>query len=109
MLSTFYQKYGLRLLLLTAALFPAAHFYAEGIPSNNDIEAWLPEKSEVRRTYEEFKTRFGAEEVILIALDANLGDDLIESVAGRIERRPGVRRCWSPQRMREVMRELNVQ
>ena len=108
MLSTFYKKYGLRMLLLAAAFFPIVHFYADTIPSNNDIEAWLPEHSEVRQTYEEFKTRFGAEEVILIGLDRDLGDELIESVAGRIERRPGVRHCWSPQRMRTVMRELSV-
>ena len=108
MLSTFYKKYGLRLLLLSLAAFPVFHFYAEAIPSNNDIEAWLPENSEVRQTYEEFKTRFGAEEVILIGLDAKLGDALIESIAGRVERQPGVRHCWTPQRMREVMRELSV-
>lgn len=108
MLSTIYHKYGLRLLLLTLAAFPVLHFYAETIPSNNDIEAWLPEKSGVRVTYEEFKARFGAEEVILIGLDSDLGDELIESVAGRIERQPGVRRCWSPHRMREVMHDLNV-
>ncbi len=108
MLSTFYKKYGLRLLLLSLAAFPVFHFYAEAIPSNNDIEAWLPENSEVRQTYEEFKTRFGAEEVILIGLDAKLGDELIESIAGRVERQPGVRHCWTPQRMREVMRELSV-
>lgn len=108
MLSTFYKKYGLRILLLTLALFPVLNFYADGIRSNNDIEAWLPENSEVRKTYEEFKTRFGAEEVILIGLDANLGNELIESIAGRVERQPGVRRCWTPLRMREVMRELSV-
>ncbi|MBC7817898.1 MAG: MMPL family transporter [Planctomycetaceae bacterium] len=108
MLSTFYKKYGLRLLLLSLAALPVFHFYAEAIPSNNDIEAWLPEKSEVRQTYEEFKIRFGAEEVILIGLDANLGDELIESVAGRVERLSGVRHCWTPQRMREVMHELSV-
>jgi len=108
MLSTFYKKYGLRILLLSLAALPILHFYAEAIPSNNDIEAWLPENSEVRQTYEEFKIRFGAEEVILIGLDASLGEELIESIAGRVERRPGVRRCWTPQRMREVMRELSV-
>lgn len=108
MLSTFYKKHGSRLLLLAAAIFPFIHFYAETIPSNNDIEAWLPEHSTVRVTYEEFKTRFGAEEVILISLDRALGNELIESVAGRIERSPGIRRCWSPQRMGEVMRDLNV-
>ncbi len=108
MLSTFYKKYGLRLLLLSLAALPIFHFYAEAIPSNNDIEAWLPENSEVRQTYEEFKTRFGAEEVILIGLDASLGDTLIEGIAGRVERQPGVRHCWTPQRMRDVMRELSV-
>ncbi len=108
MFSTFYKKYSRHLLLLTLALFPILNFYADGIRSNNDIEAWLPENSEIRKTYEEFKTRFGAEEVILIGLDANLGDELTESIAGRLERQPGVRRCWTPRRMRDVMRELSV-
>ena len=53
-------------------------------------------------------SRFGAEEVILIGLDQSLGDDLIESVCGRIGRLSGVRRCWSPKRMRDVMRDLSV-
>ncbi len=108
MLSSFYKKYSSRLLLLTLAVFPLLHYHAETIPSNNNIEAWLPEKSEVRHQYDEFKLRFGAEEVILVALDRSLGDDLIESIAGRIERSPGIRHCWTPQRMGDVMRELSV-
>lgn len=108
MLSSFYRKYGSRLLLLALAVFPILHYHAETIPSNNNIEAWLPEKSEVRRQYDEFKLRFGAEEVILVGLDRSLGDDLIESIAGRIERSPGVRQCWTPQRMRSVMQDLTV-
>ncbi len=108
MLSSFYKKYSSRLLLLALAVFPLLHYHAETIPSNNNIEAWLPEKSEVRREYDEFKLRFGAEEVILVGLDRSLGDDLIESIAGRIERSPGVRHCWTPQRMRDVMHELTV-
>ena len=39
MLSTFYKKYGRHLLLLTLALFPVLNFYADGIRTNNDIEA----------------------------------------------------------------------
>lgn len=108
MLSSFYKKYSSQLLLLALAVFPLLHYHAETIPSNNNIEAWLPEKSEVRRQYDEFKLRFGAEEVILVGLDRSLGDDLIESIAGRIERSPGVRHCWTPQRMRDVMHELTV-
>jgi len=108
MLSSFYKKYSSHLLLLALVVFPLLHYHAETIPSNNNIEAWLPEKSEVRRQYDEFKLRFGAEEVILVGLDRSLGDDLIESIAGRIERSPGVRHCWTPQRMRDVMQELTV-
>jgi predicted RND superfamily exporter protein len=108
MLSSFYKKYGSRLLLLALAVFPLLHYHAETIPSNNNIEAWLPENSEVRREYDDFKLRFGAEEVILVGLDQSLGDDLIESIAGRIERSPGIRHCWTPQRMRSMMRALTV-
>lgn len=105
MFSRFYERFGFRVLLLAALVFPFFYYHGETISSNNDIEAWLPENSEVRLEYEEFKTRFGAEEVILIGLDRALGTDLIESVCGRIERLPEIRHCWSPSRLNEVMRE----
>lgn len=108
MLSNFYHKQAWRILLFSALAFPFFYYHAETIPSNNDIEAWLPERSDVRLQYEEFKNRFGAEEVILIGLDASLGDELIESVCGRIDRLPGVRHSWTPKRLTEVMRDHNV-
>ncbi|MCX7422402.1 MAG: MMPL family transporter [Planctomycetia bacterium] len=108
MLSRFYQRFGLRVLLLAALTFPFFYYHGETISSNNDIEAWLPENSDVRVEYEEFKTRFGAEEVILIGMNRSLGVSLIESLCGRIERLPGIRHCWSPDRLSEVMREHSV-
>ena len=108
MLSRFYQRFGFRVLLLAALAFPFFYYHGETISSNNDIEAWLPESSDVRVEYEEFKTRFGAEEVILIGMNRSLGAGLIESVCGRIERLPGIRHCWSPDRLHDVMREHSV-
>jgi len=105
MFSRFYERFGLRVLLLAAFVFPFFYYHGETISSNNDIEAWLPEHSDIRLEYEEFKTRFGAEEVILIGMDRSLGTELIESVCGRIERLPGIRHCWSPSRLHDVMRE----
>ena len=38
-------------------------------------------------------------------MDRSLGSELIESVCGRIERLPGIRHCWSPSRLHDVMHE----
>src|SRR5262249_7736180 len=84
-------------------------YEARTLRCNNDIETWLPRESAVRATYEQFKRDFGVEEAILIGVDRGLADDdLVEAVCGRIDRLPGVRRCYSPQRLQAVMRETGV-
>jgi len=109
MISNFYKKYSVHLLVLVAISLPYLVIEAESLPANNDIETWLPRESEVRQTYEQFKSDFGAEELILIGLDTKLVDQqLIESVCKRIDRLPTIRRCWSPDRLRSLMLELNV-
>ena len=109
MLTSLYQRHGRWLLVLAAIAFPFMYWQGESMPSNNDLETWLPKESEVRSTYDMFKEEFGAEEVILVGLPYLDPDDpLVESVAERLSQLPGIRHCWSPQRFRQVMRDLSV-
>jgi len=109
MISYFYRRYSRLILGVVVLSFPLLWHLAENIPSNNDIETWLPQDTDVRRTYEEFKQDFGAEEVIVVGLPkSEATPELIESFAGRLDRLPGVRRCWTPARMTERMREFGV-
>jgi predicted RND superfamily exporter protein len=63
----------------------------------------------VRAAYERFKHDFGVEEIVLIGLERAVADDaLVDSICGRLDRLPGVRRCWSPRRLQAVMAEMGV-
>lgn len=109
MISAFYRQYSKRLLWFVVLTLPLLTYHAESIPNNNDIETWLPQESEVRATYDWFKQEFGAEELVLIGVSGLAPDDpLLDALAGRIERVAGIRQCWSPERLREVMASLEV-
>lgn len=109
MVSTFYKKYAKRILGCVLVSLPILVIQAESLPSNNDIETWLPRQSPVRQRYEDFKDEFGAEELILIGVERDAVEQpLVESLCERIERLPGIRTCWSPNRFADVMRELDV-
>lgn len=109
MLSRFYKRYSSTILWMVVLSFPYLLMQAESVPNNNDVETWLPQESPVRAAYEQFKRDFGVEEVVLLGIErASADDSLIEAICGRIDRLPGVRRCWSPQRMQRVMGELGV-
>jgi uncharacterized protein len=109
MLTSLYQQHGRWLLVLAAMAFPFMYWHGESMPTNNDLETWLPRESEVRSTYDMFKEEFGAEEVILVGLpNLNPDDPLVESVAERLNQLHGIRHCWSPRRFSQVMRDLSV-
>jgi predicted RND superfamily exporter protein len=109
MLSRFYQRHSALLLLLVIVSLPFLAGQANSLPQNNDIETWLPNGSSVRVDYERFKQEFGVEEVILVALDRKVvSAEMTEAVCARFERLPGVRQCWSPDRMRGAMGEMGV-
>ncbi|MEX0704933.1 MAG: MMPL family transporter [Planctomycetales bacterium] len=109
MISRLYRYYSKPLLWAVCLSFPFLYHAAETIPSNNDIETWLPRESPVRATYNDFKREFGAEEVILVGLPGCGEDDaLVESLATRLDRLPGIRRAWTPARLRAAMREMQV-
>lgn len=110
MLSSFYQRYSLPLLVAVLVSAPFLFWQAESIRANNDIETWLPKETPVRATYEQFKHDFGVEEVIVIGATGEARDDrLFESLAKRLERIPGIRNCWTPERFINVMKEFGVE
>lgn len=110
MLSSFYQRYSLPLLLAVLFSYPILFWQAETIRSNNDIETWLPKETPVRATYEQFKRDFGVEEVIVIGTSSEVHDArLFEALAKRLERIPGIRNCWTPERFIKIMQEFGVE
>ena len=110
MISSFYQKYSRCLIWGVFCTLPILAFMAELLPSNNDIETWLPKDSDVRIVYDRFKAEFGAEEVILVAVEKGLDQPaLIEGTAGRIETLASVRECWTPDRLKNILNEFQVE
>lgn len=107
-----YERFSRRIVAFLLLTLPLSVVVALGIPSNNDLDTWLPQNSPARANYEEFRRVFGAEDFLVVAFDLDLpgapDDALIESVCVRLERLPSVQRCWSPARMREVMQNFGV-
>ena len=109
MISQFYGRYSKTLLWMAALSLPFLMRLADSLPTNNNVETWLPGNSEVRRTYNAFKRDFGAEEVILIGVAETAADDrVIEAVCRRIDELPGTRQCLSPARLQSVMQSFGV-
>jgi uncharacterized protein len=110
MISYFYRQHSRLILWAVVLTFPPLWYVAEQIPSNNDVETWLPRDTDVRRVYEEFKQDFGVEELIVIGLPKDeASPQLVEAFAGRMDRLPSIRRCWTPDRMIDRMREFGVE
>jgi len=109
MISHFYRSHSRLILWGIVLSFPLVYYSATRIPSNNDVETWLPRNTPVRQEYEEFKQDFGAEELIVIGLPKEDADPkLVEALAGRLDRVSGIRRCWTPARMTARMKEFGV-
>ena len=109
MISQFYRRYSVTILWFVVLSFPCLWYQAEQMPSNNDIETWLPRETPVRLLYEEFKQDFGAEEILVVGLPlGQTTPKLVEAFAGRMERLKGIRHVWTPDRMTARMREFGV-
>ena len=109
MLSAFYQKHGNKLLLVVLISLPIVTWFAETIPSNNDIETWLPETSESRTVYDEFRATFGADECVVIGYARSaLNEAEVEALCSRFGGLKGITRCWSPARLSSLLTELEV-
>lgn len=109
MISEFYRAGSRRLLAVMAISFPLLYVWSDAAVSNNDIETWLPRDTAVRRTYENFKRDFGVEETVLVGFAPQAADEtLVEALAVRLERLPGVRQTLTPQRLAARMEALGV-
>ncbi|MFV0442931.1 MAG: efflux RND transporter permease subunit [Planctomycetaceae bacterium] len=109
MLTSFFRLYSRHLLVAALLLTPWLAIQSDSLPANNNIETWLPADSSVREAYQGFTAEFGAEELILVGLVDRQGDDpLVEAVATRLEQLPGVRQCWTPERLKRVITDLGV-
>ena len=112
MINRFYQRFSKHLVAMVLLTQLPFVWLALNVTTNNDTETWMPETSPARQRYEEFKRAFGAEEFLLIAFDTskpNAPDaQMLESLCGRLERLPSIRRATSPERMRTIMRDLEV-
>ena len=108
-IETFYQRHSRKLFVLLLLTLPVLNYVASTIPTNNDIETWLPSESVLKQQYDQFRDDFGSEEMILLGLKNGATDPaIISSLASRIERHPEFNHCWTSQRLRDVMSDLYV-
>lgn len=104
MVTDFYSRYSRSLVLSLMAALPVLTVVGELVPSNNDIETWLPRNSEIRTEYDEFCRTFGADETILIAFERPFpAPEKIAALSGRLEGLDGIAACWTRQHVLESM------
>ena len=109
MWTSFYQTHSRKLLLFLSLTFPLLYHQAHSIPTNNDIETWLPDEHSVREDYDSFKLDFGAEEIIIIAVPAEAEETGIsEALADRLSRFAAIKECYTPRKMSQAMSSLRV-
>lgn len=108
-MADFYKHHSRKLLWFMLLTFPWLYFEAASIPTNNDIEAWLPDNHTIRADYDQFKLDFGAEELLLIGLPSSTeSTGMSAAVAARLERLPGISECWGPSYLQSTMAEFGV-
>lgn len=96
MIADFYRRHSMTLIISCLIALPVLTWYGERMPSNNDIEAWLPNDSQVRRDYDEFVRTFGADETILVGFQKPFpAPERLNSLARRLGSLPGVGACWT--------------
>lgn len=104
MVTDFYSRYSRSLVILLMAALPVLTIVGELVPSNNDIETWLPRNSQIRTEYDEFCHTFGADETILIAFERPFpAPEKIQALSGRLEGLSGIAACWTRQHVLESM------
>lgn len=109
MISAFYRRYGTAILATVLLSLPVAGWIGENLPCNNDIETWLPANTDSRRTYEQFRQTFGADEFVAVGYQSNrLTTQEAEALCRRFERLEGVEHCWSRERLVGLMSEMQV-
>lgn len=109
MVSSFYRRRSLTILLLCLAALPGLTWIGEQMPSNNNIETWLPRNSDLRSQYDHFCNTFGKEEGVLVAFQQPYPQpERIHALAGRLESLKEVSVCWTRNKVLEVMASNQV-
>ena len=109
MVSDFYRRHSVALLLSCVAALPILIILGELLPANNDIETWLPRKSQVRQNYNDFCRTFGADETILIVFKTPFpSEERIEAASKRLAGLKGIASCWTRQQVLQTMLSNNV-
>lgn len=110
MVSSFYRRFSLPVLIICGGLLPWLMWCGENLPANNNIETWLPRHSEVRQRYDHFCRTFGADETVLIAFERPFPDPpRLTALAGRLRRIPGIAECRTRADMIALMTENDVE
>lgn len=110
MVSQTYKQFSARALLLCLLGLPVLYALGEQIPSNNNVETWLPANSQIRTQYDEFTRTFGAEESIIVAFEAPFPEQsLLDSLSARIGGLPGVGTCWNQADLIRKMTDNHVE
>ena len=105
----FYRQHSPKLFLLLLLTLPILVYISSTIPTNNDIETWLPTDSVLKSEYDQFRKDFGSEECILLALKNGANTpSMVASLARRIERHPEFTCTWDSQKLCELMTKLYV-
>jgi predicted RND superfamily exporter protein len=104
MISSFYRRHSLPILIVCTVALPFLTWYGERIPSNNGLDAWLPTNSPARKDYDEFVRTFGDDETILIAFRRPFPEpEILQSVAGRLGALPGIKSCRTREQFVRMM------
>ncbi len=109
MISAFYSRYSTTIVAAVLFSLPVVAWIGETIPCNNDIETWLPADTESRRTYDQFRQTFGADEFVAVGYQSNrLSAQEAEALCRRFERLEGIEHCWSRERLTSLMAGMEV-
>jgi predicted RND superfamily exporter protein len=86
--TSFYSRYGLRIVLIAVALLPLIGLGASKamLSNSNDVRDWLPDEYEETARYAWFQQYFGNEEFVLVSWEgATLEDERVELLTKKLE------------------------
>ena len=94
MVSDFYKRHSKGIVLACIVVLPILTILGEQIPSNNDIETWLPRNSTSRIAYDDFYRTFGADETILVAFERPFPEPVrLAAAVQRLRGLEGIANC----------------
>ena len=109
MAADFYNRHAKGIIIASVVVLPLLTILGEQIPSNNDIDTWLPRDSASRVAYDDFYRTFGADETILIAFERPFPkDERLAAFTQRLLGLEGVANCWSRRDVIDVMTSNSV-